>query len=361
MKRVFLALLLLVLESGSAIGQASARPDSLDAIVREFIRARNIPGAAIAVLQHGHTVKTAGYGIANLEMNVGVSAHSVFEIGSMTKQFTATAVMMLVDSGRLSLEDSLTQFIPDLPDAWHGIRLRHLLRHTSGLHDWEGDSAFSFRRQYSLREFVSFVARHPLDFEPGRRFSYTNSAYPLLGAVVERVSGVRYERFVEDRIFKPAGMVESRFRREGEIVPRRASGFVERNGVLMHGEPLRPSILAPNGLILSTAADMQRWMLAQRNNSLLRSATAELMVTPTQFNDSTIFKGGGVAWFFTTSDGRRAMVHNGSTVAGFSSVIYRYPDDDLSIVVLLNIDRGDAVNVLATAIARYCLNRRVQR
>lgn len=361
MKHVVLALLLLVLESGSAIGQARTQSDSVDAFVREFMRSRKIPGAAITVLRNGRAVMTAGYGIANLEMDVGVSAHTVFEIGSMTKQFTATAVLMLVDAGRLSLEDSLAQYIPDLPDAWRGIRLRHLLRHTSGLHDWEGDSAFSFRRQYSLREFISFVARHPLDFEPGTRFNYTNSAYPLLGAVVEKVSGVPYERFVEERIFKPAGMVESRFRREGEIVPRRASGFVDRNGILMHGETLRPSILAPNGLILSTAADMERWMHAQRNNRLLSPATANVMATPTQFNDSTTFKGGGIAWFFTTSHGRRAMVHNGSTVAGFSSVIYRYPDDDLSLVVLFNIDRGDAVNVLATAIADYYLRGRTLR
>src|SRR5205823_1922618 len=150
-----------------------------------FIRRRNIPSAAIAVVHHGRVAKSAGYGLANLELEVAATAHSVFEIGSMTKQITAEAVMMLVEDGKLRLDDPLSRYLPGLPENWNVIRLRYLLTHTSGLHDWYGDSAFSYRREFTTAEFIAFVARHPLDFSPGSRFAYRNRAYPLLGTVLE--------------------------------------------------------------------------------------------------------------------------------------------------------------------------------
>ena len=332
---------------------ADAQTDSVDAFVRGFIGRHDIPAAAISVVHRGRVVKAAGYGVANLELGAAATGHSVFEIGSITKQFTAAAVLMLVEDGKLSLDDPLTRYVSGLPEGWSGIRLRHLLTHTSGLHDWEGDTTFSLRREYTPAEFIAFVARHPLDFPPGSRFGYTNSAYPLLGMVVEMVSGIPYQRFVAERIFKPAGMVESRFRRAEEIVPHRASGYVDRNDVLLNGEPLRPAILAPNGLILSTAADMARWSIALTNGTLIKPASLNAMTTPVRFNDGSSFSAGGIGWFFDAFRGHRTMLHNGSTAAGFSSVIYRYPDDDLSVVVLLNIDRFDIVNLLATNVASF--------
>ena len=240
--------------------------------------------------------------------------------------------------------------------ARHGkesVTVRHLLTHTSGLHDWEGDTAFSLRREYTPTEFIAFVAQRPLDFQPGSRFGYTNSAYPLIGMVVAKVSGIPYEQFVTEKILKPAGMTETRFRHASEVVPNRASGYADKNGVLINGEPLRPAILSPNGFILSTAADMAKWSIALTNGRVLRSTTMAVMTTPTRFNDGSTFKAGGIAWFFGEFQGHRLMVHNGATAAGFSSVIYRYPDDDLSVVVLMNIDRSDVVNKLATSIAGF--------
>lgn len=345
----FYRLLLAMLSLAHPVG---AQADSVDAFVRDFIQRRNIPAAAISVVHHGRVVKAAGYGVANLELGVPATAHSVFEIGSITKQFTAEAVMMLVEEGKLRLDDSLSRYVSGLPDAWSGIRLRHLLTHTSGLHDWEGDTAFSLRREYTPAEFIAFVARHPLDFPPGSRFAYTNSAYPLLGMVIEKVSGFPYERFVRERILAPAGMVETRFRHAAEVVPNRASGYAERDGVLVNGEPLRPSVLAANGLILSTAADMARWNIALTKGALVTPASVTAMTTPTRFNDGSTF-GVGIGWFLDEFRGHRMMLHNGSTAAGFSSVVYRYPDDGLSVVVLLNIDRWNAVNVLATNVASF--------
>lgn len=350
MKRISLALLLTL----SLVPELKAqRADTVDAIVRDFIRRRNIPAAAIAVVRRGRVMKVAGYGLANLEFNIAATGHSAFEIGSITKQFTAEAVMMLVEEGKLTLDDPIARYLPGLPDEWREIRLRHLLTHTSGLHDWEGDSAFSFRREYTTEEFVAFLARRPLDFTPGSRFAYTNSAYPLIGKIVEQVSGVPYERFVRERIFTPAGMTETRLRDNTRLIPNRASGYVDQQGVLINGEPLRPAILVPNGGVVSTATDMARWSIALAAGTLLKPTTIALMMAPTRLGDGSLFPG-GIGWFLGDVKGHRMAVHNGSTVAGYSSVVYRFPDDDVSVVVLFNIDRFDAVNALATDIAaRY--------
>jgi D-alanyl-D-alanine carboxypeptidase len=331
---------------------AYAQSDSVDAFVRDFIGRHKIPGASVSVVHHGGVVKAAGYGLASLELNVAATGHSVFEIGSMSKQVTAEAVMMLVEEGKLGLDDPLSQYLTGLPENWRDIRLRHLLTHTSGLHDWEGDTAFSYRREYTTAEFVAFVARHPLDFPPGSRFAYTNSAFPLLGKVVENVAGVPYERFVTERVFKRAGMVETRFRHASTVVPNHAAGYVDHDGTFENGEPLRPAILAPNGGVLSTAADMARWNIALTKGVLVKPATMALMTTAVRFNDGSSFSG-GIAWFIDDFRGHRMVLHNGSTVAGYSSVIYRYPDDDLSVVVMFNIDRWNAVNVLATNVASF--------
>jgi len=334
-------------------GQLGAQaPDSVDAFVRDFLQRHRVPGAAISVVHHNQVVKAAGYGVANLELNVAATEHSVFEIGSMSKQVAAEAVMLLVEEGKLGLEDPLSKYLTGVPQEWGGIRLRHLLTHTSGLPDWEADTAFSYRREYTTAEFIAFVARHPLDFAPGTRFAYTNSAFPLLGKVIEKVTGLPYERFVIERIFTPAGMRETRLRHPSDVVPNHASGYVDRDGVLENGEPLRPAILAPNGGVLSTAADMARWNIALTNGSIVKPETMKLMTTPVRFNDGSTFSG-GIAWFLDEFRGHHMVLHNGSTVAGFSSVIYRYPDDDLSVVVLFNIDRWNAVNVLATNVASF--------
>lgn len=332
----------------------AAQTDAVDALVRDFIKQKNIPAAAIAVVHHGRVVKTAGYGVADVELNVHATEHSVFEIGSITKQFTAQVVMMLVDEGKLRLDDSLTRFLSDLPREWSGIRIRHLLTHTSGLHDWERDTTLSFWREYTTAEFVALVARRPLDFAPGSRFGYTNSAYPLLGKVVEQLTGMPYERVVMERIFRTAGMVETRFRDNRTLVLNRATGYADHGGQLVHGIPWRPAILTSNGGILSTATDMARWNIALSNGTLVKPATMAVMLTPTRFTDGSTFPG-GIAWFTDTVRGHRVAVHNGSTMAGYSSVVYRYLDADLSVVVLFNIDRFDAVNTLATQIASHYL------
>ncbi len=330
--------------------QRTAGPDPIDRYVRAFIERHRIPSAAIAVVRNDRVVKLAGYGRASLELDSPAGPHTLYEIGSITKQFTAEALLMLVAEGKIDLEAPISTYLPDLPAAWQAIRVRHLLTHTSGLPDWEGPGLLDFHREYTPAEFIQLIASHPLDFAPGDQWSYTNSAFPLLGLIIEKASGVSYEGFVRERIISPAVMTETRFKHAGEVVPNRAAGYVDSGGVFRNGEPLRPSVLAPNGGILSTATDLAKWGIALGKGGIVPPARFTTMTTPVVLNDGRRFSA-GMAWFMDTFRGHRLVLHNGSTVAGFSSVVYRFPDDRLFVVVLLNIDRGALVNQLATGIA----------
>ena len=330
----------------------SAHTDQVDAHAAAFIDKHKIPGLSLAVVRDGKLVKAAGYGFANLELNSPATAESAWEIGSITKHFTAQAVMLLVEDGKLGLGDTLGQHLDGLPPAWQPLTLRQLLTHTSGLKDWETDGLLNFHREYTDAEYMALMSPFPLDFEPGQRWSYTNTAYPLLGMVVSRVSGKPYDEFVMERIAKPLGLAGLRFNHPRDIVPHRAAGYVDEAGRLRKGDPLRPRIVEPNGAILASVLDLAKWARAFQDGVLLKHESLVQMTTPVRLNDgSTFIYGFGV--FVTEFRGHRLLLHNGSTAGGFSSVFYHYPDDKLTVFVLCNIDRGDAVNKAATRVASF--------
>ncbi len=329
---------------------AAVAADDIDTYVGGFIKRHNIPGMAIAVVKDGKLVKAAGYGMANLELSVPADKDSLFEIGSISKQFTAEAVMMLVEEGTLALGDPVSKYLPDAPAAWAKITIANLLTHTSGLRDWEAAGILSYRREYSPKEYIDLIAAQPLDFQPGAHWAYTNSSYPLLGLVIERVSGKPFEQFVTERIFRAAAMPTARFRHPEQIVPGRASGYVDVKGELRNGEPLRPGIIAPNGGIMASAIDMAAWDAALFSGRLLKPATVQQMMSMVRLNDNTT-GASGMAWFADDFHGHPFALHNGSTLGGYSAVVYHYTKDKLGIAVLCNIDRWNAVNVAAQHIA----------
>jgi CubicO group peptidase (beta-lactamase class C family) len=239
-----------------------------------------------------------------------------------------------------------------VPPAWQPLTLRQLLTHTSGLKDWETEGLLNFHREYTDAEYIALMSPFALDFKPGERWSYTNTAYPLLGMVIARVSGKPYDQFVMERIFKPMGMGATRFNHPREIVPHRASGYVDEGGRLRKGEPLRPRIVEPNGAILASVMDLAKWARAFEDGVLLKRETLIQMVTPVRLNDGSTFIS-GLGIFVNQFRGHRLFLHNGSTPGGFSSVFYHYPDDKLTVFVLCNIDRGDAVNKVATRVASF--------
>jgi CubicO group peptidase (beta-lactamase class C family) len=327
-----------------------AKAEETDKYLSAFILKYKIPALSVGVFRNGQVLKVAGYGYANLELHTPATGESVYEIGSITKQFTAEAVMMLVEESKIGLDDRLSKYLPQTPPAWSQITIRHILTHTAGLKDWDGTGALSYRREYTPAEYIDVVAASPLEFAPGSQSVYTSAGYPLLGLVIQQAAGVPYEEFVTERIFHALGMGQTRFKHPPDIVEHRASGYVDVEGTLRNGEPLRPTIIAPSGGILTTVVDLARWDAALWSGRLLKPATLDLMRQPARLNDG---KPGvsGIAWFSDVFHGHTMVLHNGSTVAGFSSVIYRYLSDRLTVAVLCNIDRWNAVNVAAQHVA----------
>jgi CubicO group peptidase (beta-lactamase class C family) len=328
----------------------TAQQATVDTLVRAFIARQKIPGAAVAVVHNGRIAVSGGYGTANLESNLPITRESVFEIGSISKLLTAAAIMRLTEQGKLALGDPISRYVPGLPRTWSAVTVGHLLTHTGGVPDWESKTAFSYRADYSARDFVTLISALPLDFAPGDRFTYTNSGAPLLGIAIATVSGLPYERFVSEQLFAPVGLEVTRFKRNDEVVPNKTAGYVDSAGTLKGGEPKRPSIIAPSGGAMSTAEELARWMYALGSGALVRRSSVEQMLTPVRLNNGMAM-GAGIGVFLDAFHGHRIALHNGSTVGGYSSVVYWYPDERLAVAVLFNIDRFNAVNTLATRLA----------
>jgi CubicO group peptidase (beta-lactamase class C family) len=260
----------------------------------------------------------------------------VFKIGSISKSFTAAAVMLLVQDDRLRLDERLATYLRKVPDAWNGITIRHVLTHTAGLWDWDREYSLSYRREWTDDEYIAFIAAHPLDFAPGSRHQYSNAGFPLLGMVIAAVSGQSYERFVEQRLFAALRMSSTRFTSNHSVVPRRADGYewVEGSG-WRRGEPLRPRVIASNGGILSTLSDMALWDSELRHPRVLTAPSLAQMWTPARLTT-----GGAAPYgfgFYVQRFRNRPVIHHiGETRAGFSSSHQRFPEDDLSVIVLAN-------------------------
>src|SRR4030095_768114 len=208
------------------VGTSSLAQDSITARIDSFIKSemqkQQIPGVAVGVMRNGKIILAKGYGFANLEHQVPVTPETIFQSGSMGKQFTATAMMMLVEEGKLSLDDSITKYFPGAPATWEKITVRHLLTHTGGMTDYPSD--FDFRRDYTESEMLEKIKLVPLAFQPGEKWSYSNLGYVTLGILINKVSGQFYGDFLRDRVFKPLGMTTARVISEEDIVPHRAAG-----------------------------------------------------------------------------------------------------------------------------------------
>ena len=328
-----------------------AANDPIDDYVRTQMRMRHLPGVSLAVVKDGRTVKAAGYGVASLELEAPATEKTVYEIGSISKQFAANAVLLLVEEGKVRLDDPISKYLASTPHAWSGITVRHILTHTAGLADFDsGNIGFSYRREYTEQEFVELLGKQPLAFQPGERWNYTN-AFPLLGIVVERASGTPYMDFVRSRIFVPLGMESARFKVPGDVVPHRADGYLYKDGVYRHGENLRPAIIAPNGGVMMNVVDFAKWDIAITQRRLLRAESLKAMTTPVRLNDGRTVSH-GLGWFMDSFNGHRFGAHWGTTVTGHSAVIRRYVDDRVTVIMLANLDDGgNGIDTMSKRIA----------
>ena len=320
--------------------------DGVSTKVDEYIRAEMVaqqrPGVSLAVVRNGEIVIARGYGLANVEHQVPVKPETIFQSGSMGKQFTATAVMMLVEDGKLSLDDKIIKYFPDGPAAWNNITVRHLLTHTSGMTDYPGD--FDLRRDYTEDELFQRIKPIPLAFQPGEKWSYSNLAYVMLGVLIHKVSGKFYGDFLQERVFQPLGMTTARVISEADIVPNRAAGYRLINGQLKNQDWVSPSLnTTADGALYLTVYDVAKWDAALYGEKLLKRSSLNEMWTPVKLNDGKTH-GYGFGWALGEVRGHRLVEHGGAW-QGFKSQISRYVDDKLTVIVFANQARANPAKI----------------
>ena len=319
--------------------------DNVDSYIAAQLREQRIPGLALAVIQDGGGVKSRGYGLANIELHVPVTPDTVFQLGSIGKQFTAAAILMLVEDGKLSLDDKITVYFPSAAPKWNGITIRHLLNHTSSLADYSDDKYIApggltpLHEELVDEEILRRFTTLPFDFKPGEKWSYSNTGYAILGFLVRKVSGQSYGDFLRSRIFKPLGMSATRVISESDIIPNRAAGYILENGEIRNQHWVSPhwNTLA-DGALYSTAADMTKWDAAITARALLKPESYAQMWTPAPLNDGKTYPY-GFAWDLLEVNGHRLQEHGGAW-QGFTAHYSRYPDDHLSVIVLTNLESG---------------------
>lgn len=325
--------------------------DPVDDTVKHLMTERQIPGLVLQVMQHGQTVKTAAYGQANLEWNIPATPDTVFEIGSITKQFTAACILILVQESKLSLDDPISRHLTNTPASWSDITIRHLLTHTSGITNYTGLDGFELSRHLTPAQFIAQIGVQPKLFATGTQYSYCNTGYNLLGFIVENVSGQSYWDFLTARILQPLGMTATVKREPSRILARRAAGYDLVEGHLVNRD-VNYTDLFSAGEIASTVGDMMKWNAGLDSEKILGPAAKSQWWTTGKLNDGTP-TGYGFGWFLTPLAGHRCQAHGGAT-SGFSAANQRFPDDGLELVVLSNSgEEGVAISVAQTVAKIY--------
>lgn len=342
----FFAALLLLLN-------VAVRADAVDDFVRAQLAEHHIPGAAIVVVKNGKTIKSAGYGLASVEFNIPAAPETEFEIGSVSKQFTAAGIMLLVEDGKINLDEKISKYLPNTPDSWGKITVRNLLTHTSGIKSYSSiDGGFELYRNLKRDDFIKKLSAYPLDFETGTSYVYSNSGYSLLAYIIESASGKAYWDFMNARIFTPLKMTRTFDRDPKNIIPNRAGGYEWTDSKLV-GRDYNLTALFGAGTIVSTVTDLAKWDAALRNDTLLKKDSKLQMWTPLTFNDGKNYPY-GFGFSIREIRGHKLIAHSGQT-AGFGANISRYVDDDVTVIALTNLGESGMGTLLTNGIARLVI------
>ena len=307
----------------------------VDSFVRGEMVKQRVPGLAMAVVRNGVLIRAQGYGTANIEHNVPVTAATVFQSGSVGKQFTATLVMQLIGEGKLSLDDRLARFFPNGPAVWREITIRQMLSHTSGISEKFYEKV-DLHLEYADSTVARIIGEQPLDFVPGSKWSYSNPGYVMLGFVIEKVTGRFYGDLLEERIFRPLGMTTAMIIDEPAIVPNRAAGYETVNGAIVNQSWVsRKFNTTADGSLYFTVLDLAKWDAALYGDRVLPQATLAQMWTPIRLNDGTTHAY-GFGWALGSVNGHRIIEHGGAW-QGFKTFIARYVGDGLTVIVMMNL------------------------
>lgn len=352
-----LAILELIGFAGAARAASSTNGDLAPAMDKEMsaVYQPESPGAAVIVVKNGKVVFRRGYGIANLELNVPVRPEMVFRLCSVTKQFTAAAIMMLVEEGKVSLADDITKYLPNYPTSGKKITIENLLTHTSGIPDYL-NKLWPDRMTENLtpKQVIEVFKNEPLAFEPGTKADYSNSNYVLLGAIIENVSGKPYRQFIEEQIFKPLGMKHSYYDRPQGIVPNRVSGYLRKDDAYINAAYLNMNQLYAAGALCSSVDDLALWDAAMDSEKLLKRASWDRMLTPYRLpsGETSPYASG---WAVSQLQGRTVVSHAGG-LPGFRAYVLRMPQDHVYVALLSNDETAETQpEVVARRIAAIAI------
>ena len=324
---------------GGVLVARGARADAVDDYIASAMREQHVPGLSLAVVREGRIVKAKGYGLASVELNAPATPETVYRLASITKQFTAAAVLLLAQDGKLGLDDKIGRHLDQTPAAWKEVTVRQLLAHTSGIRDYLNEMQGRTCNGTSPEEIAAHLGALPLSFPPGSRWMYSNTGYLLLEMIIKKVSGKPFDEFLAARVFKPLGMQTTRRNSPDDIIPNRAAGYVWDHGRLRNSPFLEPTLWdnADAGL-LSSVLDLARWDAALSGDGILRASSREQMWTPGKLADGSA-SAYGLGWFLEEQNGHRLAYHDGNRLDG-STAIARYLDDKLTVIVLTNKSEG---------------------
>lgn len=334
-KKLSFLFILLTLSVSQIYAQKLAR--KIDSLVASQFKDKEGPGGVFLVSKNGKPVYKKAFGKANIELSVALTTEHIFQIGSMTKQFTAVAVLMLVEQGKLHVTDTVSKYIPDYPSG-NKITIHHLLTHTSGIKDFTKMKSIQeiAQKEMTAKMLVDFFKNEQADFAPGEKFEYNNSGYVLLGHIIELVSGETYENFIVKNIFQKIGMSQSRYASDRQIIKKRAYGYHKKESGYVNKTIISYSVPFSSGSLMSTVEDLLKWQNALNQNILFKTDLIKNAFTKYKLNNGDEFTY-GYGWHIKDLNGKPTREHGGS-IFGFKSMGVYIPGEDIYVVGLSNCD-----------------------
>jgi CubicO group peptidase (beta-lactamase class C family) len=348
------ALILVFVVTGMLTAQTTSQ---LTAKADAYIKAAGLQGSVLLV-KSGKVLLSKGYGLANIELDVPNKPETKFRLGSITKQFTAAAILQLQEKGKLRVDDPISKYIQGTPATWSSVTIQHLLTHTSGIPSYTDEAGYQAHMREQVGTPLDFIKRfrdRPLDFTPGEKFHYDNSGYFLLGVIIEQVSGVRYEDYLRKNIFEPLRMAATGYDWPAAILKDRASGYSKGDG----GKKINADFLEMGqpyaaGSLYSTVLDLYQWDRALYTTKVLSAQSLQAAFTPNPYDWAAGIKY-GYGWGIAQVHGHKAVGHGGG-INGFSTVIWRAIEEDATSIVLSNNDAGTNVGKAGKELLELLLN-----
>jgi len=311
-----------------------AAQQNVDDFIKEQMRDLQIPGLSVAVIKGGKILKEKGYGLADVETNTPATPQTAYKAASLSKQFIGAAIMLLVQDGKLQLDDRASKFLDTVPDTWKDITIRELLTHTSGIVRDPVD--YDPYRAQPITDVIRSAHSLPLNSQPGEKWLYSNIGYYVLAQIITKASGKPWDQFIAERLFTPAGMVSTRTTTNTGIIPNRANGYTRDGEALINAENW--IAMRPSGAFLSTVDDLAKWDAFLDTTSILTPSTRQQLWTRVKLNDQTS-EDYGFGWYVQSFLGR-ARIHHDGQFPGFRADYERFPDDKLTVIILANSDKA---------------------